>query len=43
VAGAERLGPLRYTMTAHDAIERELARAPAGVRERFRWLPFGAE
>jgi L-ascorbate metabolism protein UlaG (beta-lactamase superfamily) len=63
-------GPLRYTMTARDAvelcglirprtaipvhyegwkhfkqgreqIERELARAPADVRDRFRWLPIG--
>jgi L-ascorbate metabolism protein UlaG (beta-lactamase superfamily) len=63
-------GPLRYTMTARDAveliglvrprvaiplhyegwrhfregrdaIERELARAPADVRERVRWLPIG--
>lgn len=64
-------GPLRYTMTAHeavelvalvdpeqaipihyegwkhfregrDAIEAELAAAPPGVRDRFRWLPIGA-
>jgi len=63
-------GPLRYTMTAHeaielcrlvrprtvipihyegwshfregrDAIERELASAPAEVRERVQWLPVG--
>jgi L-ascorbate metabolism protein UlaG (beta-lactamase superfamily) len=63
-------GPLRYTMTAReaielcrvvrprtaipihyegwthfregrDAIERELADAPADVAERFRWLPVG--
>ena len=63
-------GPLRYTMTAkeaielsrlvrphtvipihyegwkhfregRDAIERELANAPEGVRERIRWLPIG--
>lgn len=63
-------GPLRYTMTARDAvelcglldprvaipihyegwkhfrqgreaIERELAGAPAAVRERFRWVPIG--
>ena len=63
-------GPLRYTMTAHeavelcglvrprtaipihyegwqhfregrDAIERELADAPADIAERFRWLPIG--
>jgi L-ascorbate metabolism protein UlaG (beta-lactamase superfamily) len=63
-------GPLRYTMTARDAvelcgslrpgvaipvhyegwshfaqgrdaIERELASAPAAVRDTFRWLPFG--
>lgn len=63
-------GPLRYSMTAReavelvrgsgirtavpvhyegwshfrqgrDAVERELAAAPADVRERFRWLPLG--
>jgi L-ascorbate metabolism protein UlaG (beta-lactamase superfamily) len=63
-------GPLRYTMTAHDAvdlcalihphtvvpihyegwkhfrqgraeIERELARAPADLQQRVRWLPLG--
>jgi L-ascorbate metabolism protein UlaG (beta-lactamase superfamily) len=63
-------GPLRYTMTAHEAvalvgsiaprvaipihyegwkhfregraaIEAELASAPPGVRDRFRWLPIG--
>ena len=63
-------GPLRYTMTAHDAIElvelirprvaipihyegwkhfkedraaieRELAAAPADIRDRFSWLPIG--
>ena len=64
-------GPVRYTMTARDAIElcgvvrprtaipvhyegwshfhqgravieRELAAAPAGIRDAFRWLPIGA-
>jgi L-ascorbate metabolism protein UlaG (beta-lactamase superfamily) len=63
-------GPLRYTMTAREAIElvglltpgvvipihyegwshfkqgraaidAELATAPAGVRDRFRWVPIG--
>ena len=63
-------GPVRYTMTARDAvelcrligprtaipihyegwkhfregraaIERELARAPADIRSRVRWLPLG--
>jgi L-ascorbate metabolism protein UlaG (beta-lactamase superfamily) len=64
-------GPVRYSMTASDAvelcgllrprtaipvhyegwehfkegrqaIERELARAPEDVQERFRWLPIGS-
>jgi L-ascorbate metabolism protein UlaG (beta-lactamase superfamily) len=63
-------GPLRYTLTAHDAVElcdrvkprtaipihyegwkhfregrdaveRELAQAPADTRDRFRWIPIG--
>ena len=63
-------GPLRYTMTARDAvelcelvaprtaipihyegwshfkqgreaIEADLATAPAGIRDRFRWVPIG--
>jgi L-ascorbate metabolism protein UlaG (beta-lactamase superfamily) len=38
--------PIHYEGWSHfregrEAIEAELARAPAGVRERFRWLPIG--
>jgi L-ascorbate metabolism protein UlaG (beta-lactamase superfamily) len=35
-------GPLRYTMTGGEGIERDLAGAPADIVERFRWLPIGA-